>query len=162
MTKPKKRVELSYLDQLRRIARAGLEGSPQVGHRTGPNLDELPTVEARVDSILGIVNKLNRKPTNMLFFVMYDISSNKVRNLVVKYLIKQGCTRIQKSIFLADLDSKTYEQIKTDLTEVQAAYENKDSILVVPLSTDYLKAMKVIGQNIDVDIITHAKSTLFF
>ena len=45
---------------------------------------------------------------------------------------------------------------------VQAAYQNEDSILIVPITTDYLRAMKVIGQNIDVDIITHSKNTLFF
>ena len=45
---------------------------------------------------------------------------------------------------------------------VQAAYQNEDSNLIVPITTDYLRAMKVIGQNIDVDIITHSKNTLFF
>ena len=81
---------------------------------------------------------------------------------VVKYLIKKGCIRVQKSIFLADLDTSVYEEIRSDLAEVQAAYENEDSILIVPLSTDYLRAMKVIGKSINLDVITHSKSTLFF
>jgi len=98
----------------------------------------------------------------MLFFVMYDIEDKRVRNLVSKYLVKKGCTRIQKSIFLADLPSSKYEKIRNDLTEVQAAYENLDSILVVPISTDYLKSMKIIGKNISVDVITKSKNTLFF
>ena len=70
--------------------------------------------------------------------------------------------RTEKSIFLADLPSDTYERIKQDLTEVQAVYDNEDSILVVPVSTDLLKSMKIIGQNINVDVITHNKNTLFF
>ena len=98
----------------------------------------------------------------MLFFVMYDIESNKVRRHVVKYLERQGCTRVQKSIFLADLPTATYEKIKNDLADVQACYDNEDSILVVPISTDYLKAMKVIGQTINVDVITKTSNTLFF
>ena len=98
----------------------------------------------------------------MLFFVMYDIESNRVRRQIVKYLERQGCTRVQKSIFLADLPISQYEQIKSDLAEVQACYENLDSILVVPISTDYLKAMKVIGQSINVDVITKSSNTLFF
>lgn len=98
----------------------------------------------------------------MLFFVMYDIESNKVRRYVVKYLEKKGCFRVQKSIFLADLPMENYQAIRADLAEVQAAYENMDSILVVPISTDYLRAMKVIGENIDIDIVTHNKNTLFF
>ena len=98
----------------------------------------------------------------MLFFIMYDIESNKVRYNVAKYLIKQGCTRIQKSIFLADLDTATYTRIRDDLVEVQALYENHDSIIVCPVSTDIISNMKVIGKAIDIDIITRSKNTLFF
>lgn len=98
----------------------------------------------------------------MLFFVMYDIESNKVRYNVVKYLERMGCHRIQKSIFLADLDMDKYETIKRDLAEVQALYDNHDSIIICPVSSDLLKSMKVIGQSINLDIITHSKNTLFF
>lgn len=82
--------------------------------------------------------------------------------LLTKYLIKMGCFRIQRSIFLADLDVQTYDKIKSDLAAVQSCYDNHDSILIVPISTDLLQAMKIIGQNIDIDIITKSKSTLFF
>lgn len=98
----------------------------------------------------------------MLFFVMYDIESNKVRNLVVRYLQKSGCTRIQKSIFLAESPVATYNRIKEDLAEVQAAYDNQDSIIVLPVTTDYLRMMKIIGKTINVDVITKAQNTIFF
>lgn len=98
----------------------------------------------------------------MLFFVMYDIESNKVRNQIVKYLIRSGCYRIQKSIFLANLSHEKFNRIKDDLTEVQSYYDNNDSILLVPISTDYIQAMKIIGQNLNIDVITKSKSTLFF
>ena len=135
-------------------------GSPP--NRSQESWDTLPTIDERVQMILSIANNKQRKSTNMLFFVMYDIESNKVRRYIVKYLEKKGCTRIQKSIFLADLPMEKYQDIRNDLTQVQAAYDNEDSILVVPITTDYLKAMKVIGQNINMDIITHTKNTLFF
>ncbi len=93
---------------------------------------------------------------------MYDIESNKVRREIAKYLMDKGCFRIQKSIFLAQLDRSIYEQIKQDLTEVQALYDNQDSIIVCPLATDELRAMKVIGQKINIDIITRSANTLFF
>ena len=98
----------------------------------------------------------------MMFFVMYDIESDKVRRYVVKYLERQGCSRIQRSIFLANLPMEKFNEIKDDLQEVQATYDNHDSILVVPITSEYLKAMKIIGQNINVDIITHTRNTLFF
>ena len=98
----------------------------------------------------------------MLFFVMYDIESNKVRTLIHKYLKRKGCTPIQRSIFLANTSMDVYEEIKADLVAVQEAYENNDSIIVLPLSTDYLRMMKIIGQKIEVDVITHSRNTLFF
>ena len=69
---------------------------------------------------------------------------------------------MQRSIFLADLPIDSYSRIKNDLAEIQALYDNEDSIIVLPVSTDYLRMMKVIGKTIDMDIITHTKNTLFF
>ena len=156
-----KRTPLNYIEVLRKLKNSGLEHSPQVNRPVG-HLDDLPSLKERVDVILGITNKEKRTQGNMLFFVMYDIESDKVRYNVVKYLERMGCHRIQKSIFLADIDMEKYERIKTDLAEVQALYENHDSILVCPVSSDLLRSMKVIGKNINLDIITHSKNTLFF
>jgi CRISPR-associated endonuclease Cas2 len=157
---PRRRNAKDYLMVLQRLKQQGMlpANSP---NRQGVEWESLPDIDSRIQSILGLANK-PRKSTDMLFFVMYDIESNKVRRQVVKYLERKGCMRVQKSIFLASLSAEKYNDIRTDLTEVQAAYDNNDSILVVPISTDYLKAMKVIGQNIDIDIITKSRTTLFF
>lgn len=152
-----------YIDALQKIAAAGLEGSPAPNSElNGDETDKLLPLEERARNILGLVNNNKKRIGRMLFFVMYDIESNKVRRYVVKYLERQGCTRIQKSIFLADLEMSKFNEIKNDLAEVQAVYENNDSILVVPITTEYLRSMKIIGQNIDIDIITHSRNTLFF
>jgi len=150
-----------YIDAIKKIAEAGLEGSPSP-NRELSEIESMPSLAERTQAILGLVNHPKKEIGKMLFFVMYDIESNKVRRYVVKYLEKQGCTRIQKSIFLADLDTAKFNEIKNDLAEVQAVYENYDSILVVPITTEYLRAMKIIGKNINIDVITHSKSTLFF
>ncbi len=123
---------------------------------------DLSSLDERIKRILGLVNRTNRPASNMLFFVMYDIESDKVRHQVVKYLQRKGCTRVQRSIFLADLAMSEYDGIRKDLAEVQAAYENNDSILIVPISADYLRSMKVIGQKVELDVIMHNKNTLFF
>ncbi len=141
--------------------KTGILESP-IPTRVIHGIDSLPSIEDRVDKILGIVELSKSKSGYMLFFVMYDIESNKVRSQVVRYLQRQGCSRVQKSIFLANLPVSVYDTIRQDLTEVQAAYDNNDSILVVPISTDLLQAMKIIGQSIDVDVITKSKSTIFF
>lgn len=157
----KKKEPPSFVEKMQKFIHAGISGSA-VPNRIDNDLDNLSSLEERVSKVLDIVNRSNRSATSMLFFVMYDIESNKVRNQVVKYLQRKGCVRVQKSIFLADLEIAEYNNIRNDLAEVQAAYENKDSILVVPISSDYLRSMKIIGQKIELDVIMHSKNTLFF
>lgn len=157
----KKRLELTLPQRLARIRNAGIEGAKMITTHSS-NWESLGSIEERVNRVLGIINNKDRKVTDMLFFVMYDIESNKVRHQIAKYLLKAGCFRIQRSIFLADLPPEKYERIRTDLTEVQSYYENEDSILVVPVSTELLRAMRIIGKTLDIDIIMRTKNTLFF
>jgi len=156
----RKKRKLSLAESLAKIKSSSVEKQPPINALVDDN--PLQPVEVRAKAILDIVNDPKRPIGNMLFFVMYDIESNKVRNHIAKYLIKKGCTRIQKSIFLADLSSVVFDEIKKDLAEVQAMYENSDSILIVPISVNYLESMKIIGQNLDIDIIANKKNTLFF
>ena len=155
-----KKPPLSFVDQMKKLIASGINDSPKIVVKD--DSDALTPLEERVQDILGLSDNARKRKDRMLFFVMYDIESDKDRRLVVKYLIREGCTRIQKSIFLADRPVATYNKIKSDLAEVQAVYDNEDSIIVLPVTTDYLRMMKVIGKNIDVDIITHNKNTLFF
>lgn len=157
----KKKQELTFPQKLAKLHHAGIQGSNMVTTASS-GWESLESIDKRIERVIGIANNKERNATDMLFFVMYDIESNKVRQQVAKYLLKMGCFRIQRSIFLADLSPEKYEQIRSDLTEVQAFYENEDSILVVPVSTDLLKSMRIIGKTIDVDIIMRTKNTLFF
>ena len=156
-----KKAASDYLEVLRMLKHSGLTGSPVI-NRQAVGADALPTLQQRIDAILGLCRQTKRNGGEMLFFIMYDIESNKVRYNIVKYLERMGCYRIQKSIFLANLSVEKYERIKSDMVEVQSLYDNHDSIIVCPVSSDILRSMKIIGQNINLDVITQSKSTLFF
>ena len=156
-----KKTALHYLEVLRKLKHSGLENSPMI-NRMAVNADAMPTLQERIDAIFDIIHKTKKQEGKMLFFIMYDIESNKVRYNIVKYLERMGCSRIQKSIFLANLSMDKYENIKSSLVEVQSLYENHDSIIVCPVSSDILRSMKIIGQNINLDVITQSKNTLFF
>jgi len=169
----KKKPPLSFVEQMRKIAAARLkppqgDGADVAGRAEATegsdssDSGELEGLELRIRRILGMTDRVKKEEGRMLFFVMYDIEDNKVRGLISKYLIRKGCTRIQRSIFLAETPIETYDAIKSDLAEVQATYENNDSIIILPVTTDYLRMMKVIGQKIEVDVITHTHNTLFF
>lgn len=156
-----KKAASDYLEVLRMLRHSGLTGSPVI-NRLAVGADALPALQQRIDAILGLCRQTKKNGGDMLFFIMYDIESNKVRYNIVKYLERMGCYRIQKSIFLANLSVEKYERIKSDMVEVQSLYDNHDSIIVCPVSSDILRSMKIIGQNINLDVITQSKSTLFF
>jgi CRISPR-associated protein Cas2 len=156
----KKKVEPGFVERMLKLQRAGIIGAQYTNRE--PDDEETPDINETIRKLFLITETQNRRADSMIFFVMYDIESNKVRTLIAKYLEKKGCIRIQKSIFLADTDRSVFEQIRSDLVEVQACYENNDSLLLVPISTDYLQSMKVIGKSINVDIITKNVNTLFF
>lgn len=151
----------NYIIATKLIGNAGLSGSPNIGSNVWVP-DDLPTLTERIRHILKIVSTSETKPGYMICFIMYDISSNKVRGIIAKFLQNRGCTRVQKSIFMASLPADTVKDIVNKLTEIQQMYANDDSILIVPLSDDYARAMKIIGQEVNIDLILHDKNTLFF
>ena len=157
----KKKNPLGFVEKMKKLHTAGLANSPPANRTTTIDPD-LPSLSERVEKLMGLMKLEHQNSLSMIYFVMYDIENNKVRTQVVKYLIKKGCTRVQKSIFLANTRREVFDQIRTDLREVQACYENNDSIILVPVSTDEIKAMNVIGQNIDFDLILQNRNTLFF
>lgn len=157
----KKKPPLSFVESMKKLAAASLQPKQRY-ELTDNTSSDIGSIEDRIRRLLGLVERQKKNKNRMLFFIMYDIESNKVRALVHKYLKRMGCTPIQRSIFLADTAIEIYNQIKSDLAEVQEAYDNNDSIIVLPVSTDYLRMMKIIGKKIEVDVITHNRNTLFF
>jgi CRISPR-associated endonuclease Cas2 len=162
MPRKKKTPELTFVEKMRRINAAGIKNFKAVNQQFDPDdtpLDDLPT---RIQRVLGIFKNTSNDSKRMIYFIMYDIENNKIRNHIAKYLLQKGCVRVQKSIFLADTERQTFGEIHETLREVQELYDNHDSILLVPVSTDQMRAMKIIGENIDFDIVLKNKNTLFF
>lgn len=155
MARPKKR-EFSLADKLKKLQEAGLNEPPP-----GP-ADELRPLPERIRDMLNIVQAEPVKATDMTYLIMYDITSDKVRTQIAKYLERQGCIRIQKSVFIARSESRNFQEICDTLKEVNSYYENQDSILLVPFNTSDLRSMKVIGKALQIDIITDKPNTLFF
>ena len=152
--------EITFIKRIRLFRKAGIKPDRALNYSL-TQIDNIESIDTRIKKILGIVSK-PQNATNMIYFIMYDIEDNKIRTQISKYLEKKGCVRIQKSIFLADTSRNNYTDIHQTVKEVNDMYENNDSIILTPISTDELTAMKLIGKNIDFDIITGNKSTLFF
>lgn len=159
--KVKKQNGLTFGEKMLRHKKAGLshKGQSNENINTGIKIQDL---SERIKKILQIVEHTSLNAANMLFFVMYDIENNKVRTAISKYLEQNKCLRVQKSIFFSEAERSVFNKIHSDLKHIQELYDNKDSIFMVPVSTDQLRAMKVIGQNTDFDIIIGKNNTLFF
>jgi len=114
----------------------------------------------KIDSWLE--EQKNYKDRHMMYMVMYDIENNKIRTQVAKYLIKKGCLRIQKSVYLSKSNRVTYEGICQVLKEINVMYDNRDSILILPVPEDKFHHMKMIGHNVEFEVVTKPKNVLFF
>lgn len=159
MGRPKKQ-SISLREALQRIKLAGLK---EILPPAPPGEEEaLAPLSERIARILQLVKQEPQKATEMIYLIMYDITEDKVRNQIAKYLEKKGCTRIQKSVFLARSESKHFQEIYDTLREVNSYYENEDSIILVPVNASDVRSMKLIGKNIQIEAITDKPNTLFF
>lgn len=161
MSRPKK-IELTLKERLKKIRDAGLtvpEGAKTESPRPATDLAPMPE---RIRQILQLVRRPAQNPYDMLYLVMYDIEDDRVRTAIAKYLLSKGCIRIQKSVYMARSKQQEYHEISTTLKEVQEAYENNDSILLVPVTSTNVGSMKILGKDIQIESIIDPPNTLFF
>ena len=76
----KKKPPLSFVEQMKKLRSASL--APRERMEPVITEEEDFSLESRVRTLLGIVERQKKNRDRMLFFVMYDIESNKVRALV--------------------------------------------------------------------------------
>lgn len=126
------------------------------------SLAELP-IDQKIHHIMGWMTKQSRiKSNTMLYMIMYDIENNKIRTNIAKYLIKKGCLRIQKSVYLAKSSPTIMKDIGNTLKEINEIYENEDSIFILPVPEEKFNNITVIGRNVEFEIVTKPKNVLFF
>lgn len=159
MGRPKKHA-IGLSEAIRRIKAAGIRETTPPEPASEDEL--LLPLSERIVRILQIIRDDPQKATEMIYLIMYDITDNKVRTQISKYLEKQGCTRIQKSVFLARSEARNFQEIHDTLRDVNDMYDNEDSIILVPVNASDARAMKLIGKNVQIEAITDKPNTLFF
>ncbi|WP_448518903.1 CRISPR-associated endonuclease Cas2 [Rhodoflexus sp.] len=128
-----------------------------------PDSDQLAAATERVEALKSYFAQLKPKPVGyMLCFVMYDIEDNRIRKKIADYLIEKGLQRVQKSVFLGQLHQKAYQEIYQTMHALQAAYENEDTIMIVPVAEQDLRSMRLIGREVNMEITLGRANTLFF
>lgn len=109
-----------------------------------------------------IQKKLNVETNTTPFLVFYDISDGYTRDSVCKYLLKKGCLRLQRSVFIGNLPQTTISEIKTTLKAIHDSYENEDSYIVIPLRKENIDDMMLAGDRINLDVVLRRSSMMFF
>lgn len=162
MARPKNK-EFDLKARVAKLLAAGFTVGDGEAGKDAPEGEEfdLKPLPERIQLILGIIKRQPVKATTMNYLIMYDIEKNKVRTLIAKYLISQGCIRVQKSVFLSHSNHEKFGAIKNTLVEINEIYENKDSIILIPLNVSDARSMKLIGQNVNIEQIIDPPNTVF-
>ena len=96
----------------------------------------------------------------MLVWVMYDIADDKIRRKAIKICKNVGLYRVQKSIFLGDIEENDFDEVKLRL-EDKVDLKN-DSVYVFTMSKKELNKAGLIGQAFDKELVTDEIISKFF
>ncbi len=96
----------------------------------------------------------------MLIWVIYDIVSNKTRNSIIKRCKNVGLYRVQKSVFLGELEDNQLDELKLIFQDL--INNEKDSVYVFPMSKTELNKAGLLGQAFDKELITDEIISKFF
>lgn len=96
----------------------------------------------------------------MLTWVIYDIVETKKRSKVAKACKGYGLYRVQKSVFLGNLNRNQIDEIA--LKSKDLIDEKEDSVYIFPMCDDDFKKVKLLGQAFDKKLVTDEIISKFF
>ena len=96
----------------------------------------------------------------MLVWVIYDIVKNKTRSKVGKSCLNAGIYRVQKSVFLGDLNLNQIDELSIKIKDI--IDKNKDSVYIFPMCKDDFGKVKLLGQAFDKELVTDEIKTKLF
>jgi len=95
----------------------------------------------------------------MLIWCIYDISNNKVRNKIVKLSKEYGLYRVQKSVFLGEINNNNLDEFQLKCAEL--IDEETDSVYIFPLCKKDFQNVITLGQAFDENLVTDKVKELF-
>lgn len=96
----------------------------------------------------------------MLVWVIYDISSDKIRRKTIKICKNTGLYRVQKSVFLGEIEENDFDELKLKMEDTIDL--ESDSVYVFPMSKKGLNQAGIIGQAFDKELVTDEIISKFF
>ena len=96
----------------------------------------------------------------MLVWVVYDIVENKIRKKVSDSCKNIGLYRVQKSVFLGELNANKRDSLALQCEEL--IDKDVDSVYIFPMDEQSFRQVKLIGQAFNKDLVSDEVITLFF
>jgi CRISPR-associated protein Cas2 len=96
----------------------------------------------------------------LLVWVIYDITEDRVRQKVSDRCKNYGLYRVQKSVFLGDLNSNDRDSLGIECEEL--INTEQDSVYIFPMDDQSFKKVQLIGQAFDKELVSDEIITKFF
>lgn len=81
-----------------------------------------------------------------MYWVLYDISSDRRRNKLARLCLDFGLKRVQKSCFLGDMKKQQRSKFERQMEQI---LEPEDQVCLIPIPEKSVPEMKTWGKNID-------------
>jgi CRISPR-associated protein Cas2 len=95
----------------------------------------------------------------MLIWAIYDIRENKVRTKIAKYCKQKGLYRVQKSVFLGEIEKNQLDELKIESEKI--IQKENDSVYIFPMCEQDFKKVILLGQAFDRELVTDEIKNLF-
>jgi CRISPR-associated protein Cas2 len=92
------------------------------------------------------------KSISMLTWVIYDISNDRTRAKIAERCKDFGLYRVQKSVFLGDLESNRMDEVL--LFSEELLNLKTDALYVLPMRREDFDKVRVLGQGFDRNLVT--------
>ena len=87
----------------------------------------------------------------MLTWVVYDIADDKTRTRVARRVLGMGLYRVQKSVYVGDLEPNRIDEIEVASKELMD--EETDSVYIFPMCEEDFRKVRLLGRGFDMDLV---------
>lgn len=95
----------------------------------------------------------------MLVWFIYDIVEDKPRRKIADKAIEQGLYRVQKSVFLGDIEPNLLDELLVYAEEL--IDPDDDSVYAFPMCQEDFKKVELIGQAFDTAMVNDELNSFF-
>jgi len=88
----------------------------------------------------------------MITWVIYDIVNTKTRTKLARACIGEGLYRVQKSVFLGNLNKNEIDELALRCEHL--IKKDEDSVYIFPLCEEDFKKVKLLGKAFDKDLVS--------